>query len=268
MITKNVITDGRIRYVSQGSGSPVILLHGMAASFHDWKFLSPVLSDSGYLALAPDLLGHGESHKPEIPQAYTFDNLYDSLEKWIGELELEPSMMLVGHSLGGLLSLKYACDHPERVKGIVLIDPFYDPIQLSPILRMVNRRPSWGEKALQITPSWFISALMELDTKNPDQLDLDIRRQIAQDYKRASPYIFRFASSLPDLNENLQRVHVPTLVAWGMKDLTLDPATFPRLVQSMPTAQGQAIPECGHQPHLAKPDLVNKMILDFIKANL
>jgi pimeloyl-ACP methyl ester carboxylesterase len=56
---------------------------------------------------------------------------------------------------------------------------------------------------------------------------------------------------------------LPALVIWGDQDLTLKPASFPRLVQSLPDAAGFPIAGSGHQPHIGKPEEVNRAVLDF-----
>jgi pimeloyl-ACP methyl ester carboxylesterase len=266
MVTYNLQSEPPIRFTSQGHGKPVILLHGMAASFYDWKYLSPVLSEAGFHVLAPDLLGHGESGKPEEPEAYTFSKLYKSLEDWIIGFKLKDPLMLVGHSMGGLLALRFASLHSDRVRSLVLIDPYFDSNQLSPLKRLVNQKPELGKKALQAVPVWLINSLINLDFTTTDYYERDVRRQIAEDYKRASPNIFRFAATIPDINSHLEKVTVPTLVLWGKRDLTLDPSSFPQLVETLPNARGQEITKCGHQPHLARPEVVNKMILDFFNG--
>ncbi|MBI3737910.1 MAG: alpha/beta fold hydrolase, partial [Chloroflexi bacterium] len=63
-------------FISKGKGSPVILIHGLAASLHDWDFLLPELDKAGYAGYALDLLGHGESPKPDSRE-YEMDWLFD-----------------------------------------------------------------------------------------------------------------------------------------------------------------------------------------------
>jgi pimeloyl-ACP methyl ester carboxylesterase len=265
MIDRNPISEESIRYISEGKGKPLILLHGFGASNHDWKFLLPKLSKAGYHAFAPDLLGHGESAKPKEPEAYTFGRLYQSLENWITGLEIEEPILIVGHSMGGLLALKYSHDHQDRVNSLVLIDPYVNSKQLSPWMRFANQNHEMGKKALQAAPGWLIESLVGLEFKKPTQYNSDVRRQIAQDYKRASPNILRFFATIPNLDSLLQNIEAAVLVLWGSRDLTLDPASFPNIVQSLPNAKGHEIPECGHQPHLARPDIVIEAILDFFE---
>src|SRR5919108_3805646 len=94
-------------YVQQGSGTPVILIHGLAASLHDWDDLSPELAANGYAAYAPDLLGHGDSPKPES-RAYQMDWIFEHFSRWMRSLRLDEPAILVGHSMGGYVALEYA----------------------------------------------------------------------------------------------------------------------------------------------------------------
>ncbi len=252
-----------VNYIVQGEGPPVILVHGIGASLHDWRYLAPQLAAAGYSVYALDLLGHGESAKPEDAHHYHVEALYAHFATWLEQLNLSAPPAIAGHSLGGLLSLLYALRHPEKVNGLVLINPFYSPRQLSPLLRLVSRRPHWGEKAMRLTPQWLIYALSGWDVDTAGRQP-QARQQIALDYKRASPYFVYITREVPDLTPHLSGVHAPTLVIWGERDLSLRPSSFPPLLQALPRARGHAIPDCGHQPHIGKPEVVGRLMLEFI----
>ncbi|HJW91450.1 MAG TPA: alpha/beta hydrolase [Anaerolineales bacterium] len=253
----------QINYIRQGEGPPVILIHGIAASLSDWEFLMPALSAAGYASYALDLLGHGDSSKPDRDEHYHFRSLFHHLSDWIAGLQLQAPPVLIGHSLGGFLCLNYALERPMELQALVLIDPFYSKQQLSLVLRLLNRRPAFGERALRLAPLWFIQTIMGWDMQAA-HFSNRTRQQIAEDYKRASPKITHIAKSVPDLNNRLERVRSPALVIWGNRDRTLHPATFPTLVERLPHAQGHSIEDCGHQPHLGKPALVNRLVIDFL----
>jgi pimeloyl-ACP methyl ester carboxylesterase len=253
-----------VNYRQEGQGPPVILIHGIAASLYDWVNMMPELAAHGYHAYALDLLGHGESHKPADPQEYHVDCLFAHFTSWVDRLGLDNPLWLVGHSLGGYLSLQYALRFPSRVRGLVLIDPFYDIRQLSPWLRLVRRRPYLGARAMQAVPEWLINILLGWDPSSSADFSPLARQQIANDYKRASPHFVYITRDIPALTNSLQQVQVPTLVIWGEHDLTLRPETFERLVEQLPRGSSHPIPECGHQPHIGKPALVNRLVLDFL----
>jgi pimeloyl-ACP methyl ester carboxylesterase len=255
----------QINYVRQGDGPPVILVHGIAASLFDWDYLAPFLAGNGFQTLALDLLGHGDSAKPENHHHYHSDSLYLHLAAWIDHLHLDQSPILIGHSLGGFLCLKYALEQPEAVKNLILIDPLFSLKQLPPWLHLFNRHPEWGEKALRRAPVWVIKAMMGWDIDSIQNFSTSRRHQVAEDYKRASPKILHIVHSLSDLSPELSRVRCPTLVLWGEKDQTLKPDSFPQLVKQLPCAYGRSISQSGHQPHLGKPEVVNQIVLDFLE---
>jgi len=255
-----------VNYVLEGTGQPVVLVHGIAASLHDWTSMIPALVGKGYQVCALDLLGHGESHKPDSPQAYNVERLFEHFKSWLDGLNLAPPLHLVGHSLGGYLSILYALRNPGQVRAMVLIDPFFSLKQISPILRLVGRRPHISERTMRVIPEWLINFVLGWDPSSAANFSERARQQIANDYKRASPYFVRITRNIPDLTPHLSRVVIPTLVIWGERDLTLKPDSFKFIVEKLPVSSGHPIPECGHQPHIGKPAMVNQLVLEFFTS--
>jgi pimeloyl-ACP methyl ester carboxylesterase len=253
-----------IHSISQGNGSPVILIHGIAASLYDWGLLMPALFDAGHRVMAIDLPGHGDSAQPKSPDVYTANIFSQSLEAWVDGLKDRPPFILVGHSFGGYLSLEYARRHPDKVSALVLIAPFYKREQISPLLHWLHRFPALGGHIAQRTPLPLIDRALRWDPIQAAQFSPQARWQIAVDYKRASPNIYRLIGTAQDLTPGLSEIEIPTLVIWGQKDLTLKPASFGDMVAAMPQASGRAMPGCGHQPHVGRPEMVNRLVLEFV----
>jgi pimeloyl-ACP methyl ester carboxylesterase len=254
-----------VHAISQGEGPAVILIHGMAASLYDWSSLAPELAANGYNARSLDLLGHGGSAKPDDPQEYHTECLFQHLATWMYSLELRHPAVLVGHSLGGYLSLLTALRTPEIVRGLVLIDPLYETGQLSNLVRWMSQRPLLAEKAMRITPQWMVHAVLGWNPDLAANFSPQIRQQIAADYKRASPHFIYITRELQDLTPNLFQIQVPTCVIWGDRDLTLKPSSFSRLVQALPNASGYPVSATGHQPHITQPERVNRTVLSFLE---
>jgi pimeloyl-ACP methyl ester carboxylesterase len=259
-----MIREG-INFIAQGDGPPVILIHGVAASLYDWTRLIPDLVHAGYRVYALDLPGHGESHKPDDPQQYHVEVFHKHVQEWIASLELAQAPLLVGHSLGGYLSMVYSRQNPGKVAGMLLIDPFYSSRQLSPILRLARRRPALGAKTMRLVPEWLINTILGWDPTSAIDFSPQARQQIANDYKRASPHFVYITREIPDLTPVLPEIDVPTHVIWGEQDLTLRPNTFPPLLKALPNATGQPISHSGHQPHIGKPEVVNRITIEFAR---
>ena len=254
----------RINFTTTGNGGPpVLLIHGMGASLYDWEALAPALASAGFRTYAVDLPGHGESGKPDDPMLYSAEAIYSALECWIESLGFQQPVLLVGHSLGGYLSLRYAMRSPNKVRALALVNPFYSPRQLSPAMRWLQRRPFLGEKALRLVPQRILHTMMGWDPTTVANFSPWARQQIAADLKRCSPRIVYIPRTIPDLTPELHQVKNPCLVIWGDHDRTLAPASFPVLVSGLAEASGQRVAGCGHQPHIGRPELVNYLMLDF-----
>ncbi|MFN8414094.1 MAG: alpha/beta hydrolase [Anaerolineales bacterium] len=265
-----------VNYVQQGTGDPVILVHGLAASLHDWDDLLPELASAGYAGYALDLLGHGESYKPEHRSEYTVESVYAHYEAWVDALDIHEPMTVVGHSLGGALSLMYAICHPERVRALVLVNPFYDIKQLSPVIQSPMLRGVLTAGFIDLTPYWLFRFFVDVTSFNyyvghreSHVLPEHIRYQTALDYKRASSGIYNIVHTLPDLSSGLTHINQPTLLLWGGRDQTLNPASFPKLAGILPNVtNSHVMPICGHVPHQCHPETFNPYVMEFLKTQV
>lgn len=274
VITKSgVLENNRIvNFVQQGKGAPVILTHGLAASLHDWDDLLPELAVSGYTGYALDLFGHGESYKPADHDEYTFDAVFEHFSAWIDSLTLADPLILIGHSLGGGLSLLYALRYPERVRALVLVNPFYDIHQLPPVLRLAFRRKLINTTLLERMPYRLFRFFVDVSSVNfyvgnreTHILPEHIRYQTALDYTRSASGIYNIPHSLPDLTPDLPRIHQPTLLLWGGRDQSLAPESFPKVEEKLPNVvASHKFPVCGHVPHQCHPDKLNPHVMKFI----
>ncbi|NIV40131.1 MAG: alpha/beta fold hydrolase, partial [Anaerolineae bacterium] len=256
-----------LHHVVDGDGPPVILIHGISASQADWWRLMPLLVDAGYKAIAVDLLGHGDSPKPEDPEAYTAERVYTALEDWIDSLDLNSPFYLVGHSLGGYMSLTYALNHPDRVRAMVLINPLYSLNQLTRLLDLFMPLASIGVGLLKATPQWLVNSFLSYNDSFLTKLDSETRWAYARDIKRASPNFLRIPATAPDLTPSLPSITPVTLVLWGVDDRIEKADSFSHLVSGLHNATGKGIEDCGHHPHQGKPELVSRMLLDFFQLH-
>lgn len=260
-----------VNAVVQGRGKPVVLVHGLAASLHDWDFLLPELIARGYQACALDLLGHGESEKPANVEEYTVERVFQHLYAWIESLNLDDPPVLIGHSLGAYCCLELALRYPHKVRGLVLVNPFYDFLQLPFLLRYFLRHNLIRPRLIEKTPYWLFRIMVDLSSlrlsglvPGSHELAEAVRRQTAVDYKRAAGGIYHLPSTIRNLQSDLRGLEIPTLVIWGERDQTLTPRSFRALVESLPKAQGEVIPTCGHIPHQCHPEKFNRFVISFL----
>ncbi|WP_113452327.1 haloalkane dehalogenase [Rhizobium sp. SYY.PMSO] len=118
------VLNSTIFYRDTGTGSPFVFLHGNPTSSHVWRNVIPHVG-SPARSLAPDLIGMGHSGKPEI--AYRFSDHAEYLDAWFEKLALD-RVILIGHDWGGALAMDWAAHHPERVRGIVLMETILRPM--------------------------------------------------------------------------------------------------------------------------------------------
>ena len=257
-------------YIHQGSGSPVILIHGLAASHHDWDDFVPELTVNGYAAYALDLLGHGDSPKP-TSRAYQMDWVFEHFATWMKSLRLTEPAILVGHSLGGHVALEYARRVSAWTRGLILVNPFYSRTQLPLLLRKTYSRPQLSERVIRSVPEkWFrffvdvSSAAIGHSVGSLRALPERIREQTLLDYRRTAPGVYHLPSAIADMTSCLHQVNTPTLVLWGDRDRTLAPASFLRLVRELPKARGEVL-HGGHVPHQSHAQVFNRIVLEFLK---
>jgi haloalkane dehalogenase len=113
--------DGlRMHYVEEGSGAPVLLLHGEPSWAFLYRKMIPTIARVGRV-LAPDYFGFGRSDKPTNLGDYSYDFHYGSIERLAGDLDLRDATVVV-QDWGGPVGLRLAVEHPERVSRLVILN--------------------------------------------------------------------------------------------------------------------------------------------------
>ncbi len=200
------LEGGRMHYVERGDGQQVALLvHGWLSSHRWWL---PVLErlPLGVRGYAVDLRGAGESEP--APGGHTLVGYAADLHAFAEALGL-PAFLLVGHSMGGGVALRYALDHPERLKGLMLVNP------LAPFGTRTDPQMDAWVRAQQGNPEG-IRAMVQLAFATPPAPE--VMEALVADALRWGPAAyfdtvddmarFRVVDLLPGLK-------VPTLVLWG-----------------------------------------------------
>ena len=251
----------------QSDSVSIILIHGLAASLSDWNDLIPDLNQAGYKSFALDLPGHGNSSSSGDKNQFTSEYVFQSFCDWVDMLALQPPLILVGHSLGGYLAIRYCLLHPERIKALVLCDPFYTLKQLPFLLNVAYKYSIVDTSLIGFFPEWLIRLMVDLASfsiRNGFELSSSVRQQTANDYKRARPEIYNIFNTVQDLSPVLSSITQPTLILWGAKDKTLGVFSFEKMGEKIPGAIGVAIAGAGHVPHQSHSIEFNRYVLEFI----
>lgn len=147
-MTDTPVLGSTIHHTETGSGRTFVFLHGNPASSHMWREVLPRVGPGRLLA--PDLIGMGRSGKPDIP--YLFADHARYLDAWFDALDLD-DVVLVGHDWGGALACDWAARHPERVRGLALLEAIVKPIDSATLTPQAMGRAelvrSRGEELLQ-----------------------------------------------------------------------------------------------------------------------
>jgi len=267
---KNNVIPTTANYVQQGTGAPVILIHGLAASLHDWDDLLPALSAHGYACYAPDLLGHGDSPKLDS-RAYQMDWVFEHFADWMRSLQLTEPVILVGHSLGGYIALEYARRVSAWTRGLILVNPFYSRSQLPFLLRNAYGRTKLSGMVIRRTPEWLFRLFVDMSSVAVGHsigalhsLPERIRAQTVLDFKRTAPGVYALPNVISDLTQNLHEINTAALVVWGDRDKTLIPSSFSRLASSLPGARGEVL-RAGHVPHQSHVEEFNQIVMKFLE---
>lgn len=174
------VLNSTIHYRTVGVGStPIVFLHGNPTSSYLWRHILPVVGASGR-CLAPDLIGMGESGKPDI--AYTFDDHARYLDGWLDALALD-QVVLVGHDWGGALAFDWAARHPGRVRGIAFTETIVKPMSWEefpagarPLFESM-RTPGVGEEMVLNQNMFIEQALPRTTVRGLSEADLAVYRR-------------------------------------------------------------------------------------------
>ena len=266
-----------IYYEDLGLGQPVILIHGFPLNGHSWEKQVSVLLKAGYRVITYDRRGFGNSSQPSV--GYDYETFTDDLHKLITTLDLR-DMVLVGFSMGTGEVARYLSKYgSERVSKAVLmapVPPFL--LKTDDNLEGVDRRVfSDIEQSIVADRPSYLSAFFT-NFYNVDVLGSKSDSvRITDDAIRASWQVAAGASAkatldcvsswLTDFRADLPSINIPTLIIQGDADriLPID-STGNRLPKLIKNSQLVVIPGGPHAINWTHADLVNPVLLDFLKS--
>lgn len=239
-----------IRYTAEGAGPPLIMLHGATSTaLEDWSAQRPLFRQAFRLYLV-DARGHGGT-RWDAADGFEADWLVDDLLALVDALRLE-TFHLAGFSMGAMTGLRFATRHPERLRTLLIcgID-----VQREPRAN-VARRLMDPARVEREEPAWAAQ--------------LERRHGLTQGsgaWRRLLPAIAADVAAQPLLTPNeLRQVRVPTLMAYGDRDVFVPADHAVALYRQLPDARLFLAPDCGHQVMVSRPGLFNDAAAVFYRS--
>jgi pimeloyl-ACP methyl ester carboxylesterase len=251
--------QGNIHYEVYGRGRPVILLHGWLGSWGLWQETMENLG-ARYRTYAVDFWGFGESGKKRA--SYDVQDFVSLVDQFMEHLGIE-SAPLVGHSMGGTVSLSVAIQYPERVRKVVVIGSPIVGSSLSLLLKMFGQRPVayvvyhnlWGLRF----GFKMLSPFYTRDARWSEMMDRDLSRTTLESF------LLSIASLREtDLRPKIPQIRIPVMGMYGAKDIVVHPEQWKPLQEGLPGCQIERFCTAGHFPMLDEPRRFINVLREFL----
>jgi haloalkane dehalogenase len=260
---KTLDLDGlSCHYLDEGTGSPVLMVHGNPSWSFYYRNLVLALRDN-YRCIVPDHIGCGFSDKPgDDRYDYTLSRRIDDLERLVDHLGLTEKITLVLHDWGGMIGMGYAHRHPERIARIVLLNTaaFHLPKEKPfPLGLRICRETALGTLLVRGFNAFSVGASIVGCKKNP--MPDELRRAYRAPYDSWANRIatLRFVQDIPlapgdrnyalvsEIAAGLDRfANLPVAIFWGELDFVFDTSFLKEWVRRFPKARVRSYPDAGH----------------------
>jgi pimeloyl-ACP methyl ester carboxylesterase len=257
--SQSVTVNGvKINYIEQGSGDEVIIfVHGYASSKGAWKEVLELLPKE-YHAYALDQRGHGQS---ERPGSYQLTEFVEDIYAFSQELGIE-RFTYVGHSMGGKIGMKFAVDHPDVLKALVLVCPaaaFAFPPDQVPAIREGNSEMLATPESIRSYVEW------EIDNKPVSEERIN---DMVNDMSSIDPAAIEGCADFlfsTDLIPQLGDIRASTLIVAGEKDKTVTFDIAKPTADAIKGSRIEVLKNASHFLPIESPQGLVDLITSFIK---
>jgi pimeloyl-ACP methyl ester carboxylesterase len=256
----SITTDqGIVHYEVYGRGKPVILLHGWLGSWGLWQETMSFLGHS-YRTYALDFWGFGESGKKR--ETYAVQDFVSLVDQFMEQLGIA-NAPLVGHSMGGTVSLSVAIKYPERVSKVVVVGSPIVGSSLALPLKWAGYRPIAFMLFNMMGAFRFglraASPVICRDERFADMMDRDLSRTTLESFLLSIASLRR-----TDLRPQLGQIHIPALGMYGDRDVIVHPRQWEPMKRGIPQAEIERFPAAGHFPMLEEPQNFAERLKKFL----
>ena len=257
------VQDIEINYQEEGSGYPLILIHGLNGDLTGWVLVMPELSKH-YRTIALDVRGHGGTGKPDQP--YSIKSFSEDFFEFMNQLKI-PKAHILGLSMGGAIAQQFALDHPEMIRSLVLVSTFSyvdeKTHQAFSRLRQTLKEkgyPAFFDEVIKLafTPE-FISAnpgpIAELKEKR-------VRINSPLAIGRATDACMAF-----NLKNEIAKISLPTLIVSGRKDVFTPIHLAEQIHRSIRGSEWKILEGVGHNLYIEKGSQLARVTLEFLERH-
>ena len=247
----------------QGSGPPLLLVHGFPLDHTMWRYQISALSAS-YRVIVPDLPGFGQSHWCES-KSMSMANFANDLVALLEQLSISQPVVFCGLSMGGYIAWPFFQLHRDHVAALILCDTR----ALADTPKIARARLFMAthivEQGMEVLLDTMLPKLFSEKTRQEQpQLFEEILLIARQNSRNGVAAAQRGMSERPDVTERLPSIDVPTLFICGEHDVISPPSEMIEMAERIPRSLYVEIPDAGHLAPLENPVVVNQAILRFL----
>jgi pimeloyl-ACP methyl ester carboxylesterase len=259
-----IINGITLSYDDQGSGLPVLLIHGFPLSRQMWRAQLRALPDAGFRVITPDLRGFGESDAPDGP--YSMDLYADDLVALLDHLGIE-SAVVGGMSMGGYVLFNLLERYPERVRGACFIVTRAHADDEAGKERRLALAKDVKKFGLKVVADAFEPLLFAEETlfERP-KLVADVYRWMSANDSRGIAGGLLAMRERKDYTEMLPGFTFPALAIGAEEDRAAPPDNARLIAGGIPGCRLAIIPHAGHMANLENPGAFNSAMLEFLRS--
>lgn len=262
----------RWHYVQAGAGPPVVMLHGWPETWYGWRHQIPAVSAT-HTVYAPDLLGWGESDKPEGD--YSVRAMVGRLKGFLDALGIERADF-IGHDWGGIISYPFAIQYPEVVNRLFILNTaFHRRPPMAPLHRYYFHLPLLPELHFRLFGDSLIRWIIRWWAWNQAAFPPEVIAVYQEAFRRPGAHActlrYYRASSVSLMwgrrRYDGPRLAAPLLAVWGERDPVLPLRAAEYLKEDLPGTRVVRISAAGHFPHEEQPEQVTRLLLAFLQGD-
>lgn len=259
-------------HTRQGSGSPILLLHGIGRSLEDWDAVAPVLARD-HEVYAIDLAGYGRT--PRVGGKTTLLSLARAVIAFLDEVGENRPVRLVGNSLGGAVSMQVAVLAPQRVAAVVLVNSAGFGADVTVALRAMAV-PILGRWLTRASAKNAVRTVHGIVYDRNHWTEAQVAHTLALSRRKGAKAVMRETANdlgtwrgiRPQWREQLlpafATLAIPTLIIWGDKDYILPATHFEAAKLALPQARSHLFSKAGHMPQIERADEFTELVESFL----